>query len=403
MASVIVECFITDILDAAKVAILERIDSQEQRTGDNVALEHQHASMRRDSLDAWLGGVNPLGYTYDSIERLAKALHYHPSAGELELPQRRGHTITATSLAIAFTRVATKPSSYQSPFESGFKSLRLLPIAQRWYCAQPGGAEDIANGGARFHYAILVALVQLQVQRIPVGRDGNRKGNDYTKWFELPHLRPLNGLDNRLHTQPQCLFTPEQRRLIRDREPWDCRDVALKDLGNYINRVQPPTTFTIDNASLEDRSNDDMTRETYLWVLAKFDLADPICKYVMFVGIVVSKICDHIRHVKRLVRPPAAEGIFNFEGSPEMNGLTLQVRDAAWTTEGSGGGTSSKGNTEEKPFVVMFTVYVLAYMWDDSPLRLHIERTKGAGTKWTSKHGTLLHNSFSHNNTNSLH
>lgn len=390
MAKVLVETFVKNIQVAAEVVILAKIQAERKGGGGHLvqAREDAHVASRVTSLDVWLELDHPLAYDERPVESLALALTYRPEKGRLQLPTTKGHNFTQPSLAIMFYNLSQKPAAFTSPFEHKYSVLRLLPIAFKWMVRflNIGELSDSELKG-RFIYAVTVALRELKVRRIPATLEGSRqKKNNYLTWLEIPGLDGCEELENLLQPQTRSLLTVEAQKSFRDSTAWDTCNVAFGDFAEYKDRTLAPETFDIECAGRKTIEADPVNLENYTWCLKHFSMNDPACHYLLCVGFVISKMCKRLKFMKDRVAPANLADLYDIGSAAVPNTLTAKVLNTPFTTLSAYDGKATKGHTLERPFLVMFTVYAMSYLFPDSPLRMALAKSPGAGGVWTSKH-----------------
>lgn len=290
-----------------------------------------------------------------------------------------------------FYDISQKPTGFTTPFERQYSTLHLIPIAYKWMVGFLN-LDELSDQDlkARFIYAVKIALRELRVRRIPATlSETRRKNNNYTTWLEIPGPEKSDELDDLLQPQTRSLLTLEAQKSFRNGAAWDTCNVAFGDFAEFKDRTLAPDTFNIVSAGQKDVESDTVILDNYTWCMQRFDMADPVCHYLMCVGFVFSKMCKRLKFPKNYRAPNNLTDLYTIGSAAIPNAITAQVCNTPFTAVSAYQGQPTKGHSLETPFLVMFTVYAMSYFFPDSPLRIALKKSGGAGGTWTNKHGAL--------------
>jgi hypothetical protein len=384
IAYITIRFFVESLVEYIATNVMEII---ERDTADDGAVDAQLVYQARcTAIKKWRELPQPLRADQVQTQSLIRALLHHPPASGWALKTVSATTCTYLSLASAFFDVVMDKKA-RWPLQSGSPIVTILLHAgseMRILC------RDLEPKvmATRIRTAFTLALIEHAVERLPAPLAGSRNGKiDCTVWQPIAVLSQHPGaLVAEMEHTPGMTIAPAQAQELRQNSSWNTSEFPLRNLADYMYQTRMPVNWDLRYASLGSSAGG-YVAETYDYIHNRIDIKDPVHHLIIFISIVVSKMCHRLRHDK--ARP--FEFTKNVERQETHIRATRYVRASPWLASGSSGG-GKKGHTDGNPFLIMFSVYALALLDPGSPLRRHMEKdNNGLGTAWTNKHGSSLY------------
>jgi hypothetical protein len=381
IATAVVKHFVNELREFVVTEVNEAIKIANDADGSEDI--DQVVRSRRDAIRKWVDLGKPFLADLQRTSLLVRALYHHPSEFKHKMQyQKTGHTLR--TLVDHFYIVATSRSSRMiAPLHSRSITAKLLPIAYSAIRAMSPDADKLKDVKDRFNSAFIVSFRNAEFQHMPAPRVGAPSQLDHLTWIPLvPIPEPTQAFIDRLESGEELTIHPSDRLECKRRGSWDTTHFDMNDIGEYIHQETPPTNFNLKHASLPTANEKNgYVLETFQYVFGRFSIQNPIHQLIMMKAIVFSKLAGKARHDKGV--PPALMRAKSRGQHPIVNDF---VRGTPWTDTGSGGRNSTKGFTDQSPFVVMVTVYAIALLDPESPLRQRMRSHKQAiGGELTNK------------------
>ncbi|KAH7920877.1 hypothetical protein BV22DRAFT_1179673 [Leucogyrophana mollusca] len=378
-AAIIAHLALTVYLNDVKALVITGVTKEcvaAEATGDAIAAVR--AKERRGHLKKWSALKQPLGYADKARERLIKCVVEDIDDDELgNLPPADPDKLSVNQFAkkIYSMTKSDQPTPIQAPILSTGSAPAVFKVATP-YMERLAPSEG--GGSARENFcvgAMVMAANALQICCVPWHAAGGRARKPvFDRWVNLVKEagRPgeSQGLEARNVDRAREVAQRDQRADAR--ASWSVNDFTLQSLPEIMSRTVPPDELSIAHAG--DLSDDAVTRETYEWAMANFDLSKPVCSLAMLAGILVCKCLPDLFFAEE--DKPSAQVV---RGTRD---ITNAVRNMPWKPNANG----RKGAILTKPFAVMVPVYVFAVCDKRSPLRAFHSEHRKFPVKWNKKH-----------------
>ncbi|KAI9456722.1 hypothetical protein HD554DRAFT_2177976 [Boletus coccyginus] len=155
--------------------------------------------------------------------------------------------------------------------------------------------------------------------------------------------------------------------LIRD-DPngeWKAQDIRLHSFLTILHKSAPPIEFDKVHASLDWTTQG--VRDVYDYVFTVYNGTKPLHQLALFCAFIVAGLAPQ-------VYPPKSTEMKN-------DSLKNHIRKLAWCER-----RGKTGSSVREPFIVMATVFFIAYLDADSPLHKMFADKLDDLTHWHSKH-----------------
>jgi hypothetical protein len=346
---------------------------------DTLALHAQ----RRKALTRWSQLTRPFEGTATATQDLLYAIYPAPAKGGYEL-LKSDQSLTQQGLVELFYEVATGALKPTSPLLAKGAAASLLVKAFHLTTQLSGNDGKEAVIKERFCSSLLLAFQDQKVERLPGAQKTKPRAPNHHFWIPLkisPEQPQL--LVERLEAGAQPQLHPEHEAECRRRETWSTAEVQLNDVGDYIHHVNAPSDLNIQFAHITPNANNEYVIQTFEYILARFSMENPVHHLVLFKAIIFSKLIKWLRHDKN---PSSA--IFKSKRDAGQDWVLSDfIRCSGWLLSGELRNGAVKGFTDPSPFVVLVTVYTLALLDENSPLRKRMAIHNGAvGAAWTDKY-----------------
>lgn len=182
----------------------------------------------------------------------------------------------------------------------------------------------------------------------------------------------LSGAEAALHASQVAVSR------ARDADPnadWEACRLPLHKLQTVLDRARLPLDFKL------PLPLSGYVKDTYEYVLMKYDASNPVHKYALLIGIILANCLPGIFFPADTVETIKRAGA---DRSPDT--LVDYCRTSLpWVEK-----ENIKGVTDGRKHLVMFTVFIIALYDESSPLRQHMVASNTLGNPWTDKHSKSL-------------
>lgn len=362
IADIAYNAFINDVKSLVTKHVEQRCTAL-RRAGDTT-----RATEREASLKLWLKNSTPLSYKNNGYSQLVSTLTELASE-EGGLPARHQDKLRMEGwVNKAFEELdrvgSVKP---RAPFPEGssaciFRIARERIIKHAKLHQEPG--ESTMNAFRIAARKLPMNFAPWIIRETGRGNQSNRVTAASWIFFNSQEPRPTVALRRD--------FAMEAQVKAETNDPnfeWSVAGLTIQHLPQYLNKSEPPTEFSKKYANLDQA--DELTKETYDYIIGQFDMTKPLHHLVFFTAILLSKLAPDI-----FWDSTAARGAAELRGTA----LTSYIQGLPFVSR------NKKGLTDKVPFIVMFTVYVLAYYDKCSPVWEHLRNQGGLTKQYSEKH-----------------
>ncbi|KAG0692492.1 hypothetical protein DFH29DRAFT_1046484 [Suillus ampliporus] len=386
IAVIAFQTFVADVKTLVSLAVTKRCNELD---GNDTHASTMEATTRRLNLKKWLACPQPLSYDEKAYKCLLRCIVGDPDDYSLGLPNPTKVKLSIRDFAklIADMSHEKSPTPLAAPLISSGSSPTIFKVALQ-YMSKYVPRHSPAAAKTFLQNALIVAANHLHINNIPwhlpAARGRRPQKPHFESWVNLGKAAIVPSL-TRLNSQ---VLDPaeeaSQRAQASDtRAAWAAGSITLQSLPDFISRSVPPNEFTIDNIAVDKTEpKDSVTRKTYQWAFAEFDMAVPLHRLALLVGIYVSKITPNLFY-DRQQRPDhhAFDTMFDF---------TKALRRMAWEPK-----STRKGCKVAAPFVPMVTAFIMAVYDITSPLQAYFHDHQTFPKPWNKKNsnkgiGSLL-------------
>lgn len=328
----------------------------------------------------------PLAYSNTSLPYLIRTVCTQ-NVGEPHLTQSAiGKQTPAWFADLVLHQSSNVTARRKPPFISGgtARAVFVVAIDEVKKCAQRAAIpeDDIST---YISQAIIFVSNHLRISHIPWNKDpqqGHRPSNQvmHNVWVSLgststaqPDLRQIL-LTRTESTHIRALRVSE--KLIND-DPsgdWSALSVRLQNFYSILHKSAPPIEFTIKNASLDTTT--DPIRDVYNYVFNSYNGTRPLHQLALFSAFVFAGLAPNVYPPKDFQKPVPS--------SPSL--LKSYIRRLDWVSR-----PPKKGASKRACFIVVATVFIIAYLDPASPLRNLLNTNPEAAGPWHSKHSKTAH------------
>ncbi|KAF7973291.1 hypothetical protein HWV62_15669 [Athelia sp. TMB] len=379
-----VEAFLADVRalvsEGVKQDTADALQSTDERAVDlaQERLQHLKTWMTGDKLEQFsLGGL------YAPLMRAV-----NPPRSPLALVLGDKQSMSTLELAALIydgikpgSRVVKKP-----PFWKGASSINVFRVAFK-VMSELADRGDGLDRPALFKRIIALVFDDLKIFFIPwspphlpnvIGRAPSKTSHRFWRMTSKVSATAQTGLiqvmraDEILSMEDSNIASAAQ--LSNAKAEWTINDRLIKDMPAILHKTELPADFDIIHASIA-ANTDPYVFDTYQFVKGHYRGHKVTHQFALLVAHIFSRVSPKLSHPS-----PSVQAGEIAKGQTAL--MTQRVRNEPWIIPKG----IRKGLTERLPFIVMVTTSIIALAEPSSPLRVYLERQKGLGTIWTTKH-----------------
>lgn len=383
-ARIAVDCYISDVKKNIAALVQDMIDAG--------LASHNHSDVevardRRRSLRTWLRSEYPLGYGDHSYPALLHAITPNGSPPSMPFGNPQSMSTREVGQAIYSMMRPDSPTPLVAPLFTKSPHTRVFRVAIQYMLTQAKVAK-IDDHPTFVESAITQILNESQVSHVPwssppavnaSGKAGRKVNFVYwrgtSKDVQMGELALMQIVDTGTQAQLRDVHLARSASLQDAAAPWTIHSLTIGQLPSILHKRTLPSDFNLKDASLQP--NDGYISETYSFVMEHYDGASPIHRFALLVAHMFSRVTPNLKH------PDVAPAMTS--ARPSTAKLTAEVRRSPWLHD------TRKGLTVPEPFIVMVTTYIIAFLYDDSPLlkQMNVDKRKGLGL-WGKKHSQSI-------------
>ncbi|KAF8833578.1 hypothetical protein BDN67DRAFT_985937, partial [Paxillus ammoniavirescens] len=337
------------------------------------------AEERQTALSKWLGEDLPFSYSGDVFPCLLQAV-VHPEAEKIELTESHLGRQPISFFVGAIVKQCTQPQNKRCPpFIKGGNFLPVMRVgideikraAIRSGVKEDGLISYITE--AISHVCDALKINHVPWSPIPTGRPGNSsKEITHNVWLNLggipaPKTQPFTSFLTR--QQSSKLLAVRASENIRADDPrgeWFALDVRLNSFASVLHKIVLPNECAVENASVS--TGPKYISDTYHFVHNTFAASKPLHQLAVFVATAFAGLVPKV-----FTRRAAGEG------PNDPAALAACIRGLEWEAR------EKRGVTEQEPFIVLMTTYIIALYEPTSPLSV-LMKDNASTDKWVKKH-----------------
>lgn len=344
------------------------------------------ARTRKAKLYAWLASDYPCSYANSNVPfmDLLNAISVEEEHTALGLPSASVPNISLAALVDTLWDMGrpVNPLTLQAPiiatgaFGNVLRTcIKLsLPITQ--------------NDPQPIKTALMHAIAKKPLNFVPGAPPRHGPGRPF-KNVSLRHWIQIGekNISSSIAATPESLLTIPQARVRRLQQTaetarsanvnasWDIDAITVSRLAECIQFEQLPNDWLTAHV---DKGPDGYVKETFDWAYMKLqtNYSNPMCKLAVFLGAIWSKACPECMYACDLEK--TSETVCG----TSMEDITRFVRRTPWVIR-----NERRGVREVNIFLRQATIYILAMIDSESPLRKSIAANKNCiGAAWTDKY-----------------
>ncbi|TFK71093.1 hypothetical protein BDN72DRAFT_937466 [Pluteus cervinus] len=375
MATQIAQIALSSLISEIKQLVTVGVEHQvEELRASGDPQQALWAATCETNLESWLRCRHPLAYGDKAYEYLLKAIVSSPTDIGTGLPAGATANMGLMGWArdliqLAFT---LRGSTVPAPFITPGSALLVFKVAldkMKIFCAGLAPPQELDFLISAFVHAAEDLHIHFvpSKPRVTAGRGRSSQQPVYNAWVSLSD--PSHQRHSQVNLLDPAVEARQRAEAADPRAQWSATAMSLQSLPTYLPRRSLPTEWDIKHASLKTADRESILNKTYRYVFDCFSLDNFLHQFALFISICVAM------HLPYFGRPDDQP----HDASLSLGELETFIRDLPWTAEG-------RGFNDPPPFIVMLTVYIIAFYDSQSPLRVHHLTARALPPKWASKH-----------------
>jgi hypothetical protein len=390
-AELILRVYIDDVKNLVSTEVQSQLQAYKREKNRAI---RSIASTRRHALKQWSESTEPLALHQKTVEDLILCINHTSDSHNSDYKRVNTNHTSYAFIKLLIDHCNQKRPRIRPPFIPNGRLAMYLkvayPMIEKAGKSSSYTLTDGSNGSdPLFSFimrAFLTAFTKLNIQHIPwvPGPSASTNTNkvEYNFWTTIEqyrsHIQEMpDPVDNILPTTHASRLS-QQTILQAPSGEWSCAPGYLTDLATYLHKTCAPKELSLNHTSFSG-ADIDLTRETYAWVFARYSGNNPLHQLAMIAGIAAGGLAPNVRFDENETR---MQSLSTLQSPNFLKRLTWTDREKSKTR---------RGVTETNPFITMTTVFIIAMMDSNSPLRQNWENKSRSKEKtaWTHKHSRL--------------
>lgn len=350
---------------------------------------------RKRALETWLDQEHPLASSNTSLPFLLRAL-YPRDTGEPTLTYSYLGKQTTAWFADLIVKQCTNTTTRRAPpfiKEGTARAVLVVSLHEAMKSATRAAVptQDIPK---YLSQCVILVCNHLKISFIPWSANtlpGQRQSSTvvHNVWITLS-APTMESTRNRiiLASSGDAGIIRTSQSMIQDdpRGEWKALEVRLQDFASILHKSTPPTEFDVAHAALPASSHEVI--DIYNYVFTIYDGTTPLHQLALFCAFIFAGLAPNVyAPPKTHEKPPS--------GSAP---LKAYIRKLKWCER-----EGKKGCSNRVPYIVMATVFFIAYLDNNSPIHTLLINQPKSLTSWHSKHSALFLVFLFRAKTNILH